>query len=86
MPLIHSEDPALHKRAMEQFVTEVLRDCVEETGEPSELAKQFGASTKQHKDVIDMFGRYPYRNEVLGRVDTPEEKVWLENPKVGWAR
>lgn len=86
MPLIHSEDPALHKIAMEQFVVEILRDCIEETGEPSESAKQFEASTKQHSDVIDMFGRYPYRNKVLGRENTPEEKIWLESPKVGWAR
>jgi len=35
----------------------------------------------QHKEIIDRFGRYPYRNEVLGRRSTPEEIEWLSNGK-----
>ena len=34
-----------------------------------------------HKEIIDRFGRYPYRNEVLGRRSTPEEIEWLSNGK-----
>ena len=32
-----------------------------------------------HKEIIDRFGRYPHRNEVLGRTSTPEEVVYLES-------
>ena len=32
----------------------------------------------RHKAIIDRFGRYPHRNEVLGRVSTPEEVEFLE--------
>ena len=31
----------------------------------------------QHKAIIDRFGRYPHRNDILGRESTPEEIEWL---------
>lgn len=31
-----------------------------------------------HRDVIARFGRFPHRNEALGRVSTPEEQRWLD--------
>lgn len=30
-----------------------------------------------HKNIIDQFGRYPHRNQVLGRKSTPEEIEFL---------
>ena len=30
-----------------------------------------------HKDIIDLFGRYPHRNQILGRETTAEEAVFL---------
>ncbi len=32
-----------------------------------------------HADVIRRFGRFPHRNDVLGRETTPEEKAFLES-------
>lgn len=86
MPLVHSEDLVLHTRTQEQFVGEYLNDCVEETGKALGLAGLFGQSSAEHKSVIDKFGRYPYRNKVLGRENTPEETAWLESSGVSWAR
>jgi len=34
----------------------------------------------RHKAIIDRFGRYPHRNEVLGRTSTPEELEFLSQP------
>jgi uncharacterized protein (DUF924 family) len=34
---------------------------------------------KQHYDIIKRFGRYPHRNEALGREYTVEEKEYLES-------
>ncbi|KAJ5895241.1 hypothetical protein N7495_006932 [Penicillium taxi] len=34
---------------------------------------------KRHKAIIEQFGRYPHRNEVLGRVSTEEEIEYLNN-------
>lgn len=31
-----------------------------------------------HKMIIDKFGRFPHRNEVLGRISTEEEKAFLK--------
>ncbi|KAI0132084.1 hypothetical protein BJ170DRAFT_230128 [Xylariales sp. AK1849] len=31
-----------------------------------------------HKPLLDLYGRYPYRNAPLGRVATPEEEEWME--------
>lgn len=32
----------------------------------------------RHRDVIRRFGRFPHRNQVLGRASTPEEVAYLE--------
>jgi uncharacterized protein (DUF924 family) len=33
---------------------------------------------KLHADIIRRFGRFPHRNEVLGRATTPEEQAFLD--------
>ena len=33
-----------------------------------------------HHDVIERFGRFPHRNEVLQRESTPEERAFLQQP------
>lgn len=32
----------------------------------------------RHRDIIRKFGRFPHRNELLGRETTPEEKAFLD--------
>ena len=32
-----------------------------------------------HADIIRRFGRFPHRNEVLGRTTTPEEQAFLDS-------
>jgi len=32
-----------------------------------------------HRDAIARFGRFPHRNQILGRESTPEEIAYLEN-------
>ena len=34
----------------------------------------------RHKAVIDRFGRFPHRNEALGRPSSPEEIEFLKEP------
>ena len=34
---------------------------------------------KEHRKVIERFGRFPHRNEILGRKSTPEEAVFLKS-------
>lgn len=38
-------------------------------------------SAAEHRDVVARFGRFPHRNEVLGRVSTPDELDYLKDAK-----
>jgi uncharacterized protein (DUF924 family) len=66
LPYMHSESRAIHE------VAEVLyREFAPEDNYAFEL---------KHKVIVDRFGRYPHRNEVLGRVSTAEELEFLKQP------
>ncbi len=82
LPLVHSEDLALHKKA-----EELVKGEMEQTSE--EMRRLFQRSLehgKEHSAVVERFGRYPYRNRVLGRESTEEERRWMEDGGVAWAR
>lgn len=66
LPYMHSESQMIHKVAVSLFSKEGMEESLN-----FEL---------QHKAIIDRFGRYPHRNEVLGRVSTPEEIDFLKTP------
>lgn len=34
----------------------------------------------RHMKIIERFGRFPHRNQILGRASTPEEKEFLKQP------
>jgi uncharacterized protein (DUF924 family) len=51
------------------------------TEAPPELHAVFASSVQsaeQHRGIIEKFGRFPHRNEVLGRHSTPDEQAWLD--------
>tara|TARA_R110002072_G_scaffold64203_2_gene159189 strand:- start:29498 stop:30037 length:540 start_codon:yes stop_codon:yes gene_type:complete len=66
MPFMHSESKLIHQTALELYSQEGLEYNLE-----FEL---------KHKKIIDQFGRYPHRNEILGRESTPEEIEFLKSP------
>ena len=37
-----------------------------------------------HRDIIERFGRFPHRNDILGRQSTPEEIEFLKTPGSGF--
>lgn len=77
MPFMHGEDLALQQRALDGFTK--LRD--EATDE--KLRKNFDNSVTyggRHMKIIERFGRFPHRNEILGRASTPEEAEFLKQP------
>ena len=53
-----------------------------------ELMKDFDAEQRvyaeRHRDIIRRFGRFPHRNEILGRASTPEEIEFLKQPGSGF--
>ncbi len=42
-------------------------------------------TAREHMKVIQKYGRYPHRNNVMGRINTPEEEKYLENPPL-WGK
>jgi uncharacterized protein (DUF924 family) len=73
LPLVHSENLADQDDATRLF-TAVRK----ELGEPE---NEHG---RGHRDVIRRFGRFPHRNAILGRVNTPAEDVYLAEPGAGF--
>ncbi|HAE28315.1 MAG TPA: DUF924 domain-containing protein, partial [Hyphomonas adhaerens] len=73
LPLEHSEAPEDQERSVSIF-TDLLVESREGFRDLIESTLQYA---KDHKKVIDQFGRFPHRNKALGRDSTDEEKEWL---------
>ena len=43
------------------------------------LGAELLAFAEEHRDIIRRFGRFPHRNELLGRASTPEEIEFLSS-------
>jgi uncharacterized protein (DUF924 family) len=69
MPLMHAEDPGLQRLSLEKFA-----DLKKE----AEGIFQFA---QDHADIVARFGRFPGRNQALGREPTPEEQAFLASGK-----
>jgi uncharacterized protein (DUF924 family) len=39
---------------------------------------------QRHLKVIEKYGRFPHRNKILGRMNTPEEEEYLAQPAAGF--
>jgi len=76
LPLEHSEEMADHRRCIELF-----SGLVDRAPEPLQKdAKNYLSFAERHQAIVERFGRYPHRNETLGRASTPEEAKFLEEP------
>lgn len=73
MPLMHSEQLEDQQRCLECFEA-LLREVPEQGKSVIENNLQFA---RQHFEIIQQFGRFPYRNDVLGRESTQSELVYL---------
>ena len=43
-------------------------------------AKYYLDFAVRHKAIVERFGRYPHRNEILGRASSDEEAKFLQEP------
>lgn len=80
MPLMHAEHLELQEECVARFQKlvdsspEALRDT---------LAGNLRFAVV-HRDIVARFGRFPYRNAVLGRTTTPDEDEFLKDgPRFG---
>ena len=67
LPYMHSESLEIHEEAVRLYSLD------------EGLAFNLDFEHK-HKVIIEKFGRYPHRNAILGRVSTPEEVSFLQEP------
>jgi uncharacterized protein (DUF924 family) len=73
LPLEHTEDLAMQHRSVAYF------EALAGDAPPpfQELATHSLEFARRHLDPIARFGRFPQRNEALGRASTPEEQAYL---------
>jgi uncharacterized protein (DUF924 family) len=72
MPLQHFED----LQAQEAGVA-LYERLAEDTNPVSFYREGFLPFARQHRDIIAQFGRFPHRNRILNRQNTPEEDEYL---------
>ncbi|MDX1706059.1 DUF924 family protein [Pseudidiomarina sp.] len=70
LPFMHSES-----RLIQQQAAELYRD--------NGIDENYRFALK-HQAIIERFGRYPHRNETLGRESTPAERQFLKQPDSGF--
>ena len=66
MPMMHSEDIAIQDQSLPLF-EEFTRERIYEYA-------------IKHRDIIQRFGRFPHRNQILGRISTEEEIEFFKQP------
>ncbi|MCM5569867.1 DUF924 domain-containing protein [Burkholderiaceae bacterium FT117] len=66
LPYMHSESAAIQKVSVELYRNNGLADNLD--------------FALRHQAIVDRFGRYPHRNEILGRESTLEEIAFLKEP------
>ncbi len=63
-------------------------ESLEDQNLSCELMKDFDAEqyryALRHREIIDRFGRFPHRNQALGRANTSEEDAFLKKPASGF--
>ena len=66
MPYMHSESRLIHAQAEPLFEAHTPANNLD--------------FERRHRTIIDRFGRYPHRNQILGRSSTEEEIEFLKQP------
>jgi uncharacterized protein (DUF924 family) len=74
LPFVHSEDVADQDHALLLGARAAI-DAPEAWKEDRRINLDFAT---RHRDIIRKFGRFPHRNEMLGRDSTPEELEFLK--------
>lgn len=66
LPFMHSESPEIQRISVALYEQNGLEDNLD--------------FARRHQAIIERFGRYPHRNEILGRASTAEEIAFLKEP------
>ncbi len=72
-PYLHAEDAELQQQIVGFY--DAMLPSVEARWRP--VVERSARYSREHADVISRFGRFPHRNEILGRPSTTEELAFL---------
>jgi uncharacterized protein (DUF924 family) len=79
MPFMHAEDIKVQDEGIRAF-----EGLVEDSKTKSPVNTSYFEYnlkfSRQHRDIIALFGRFPHRNIILSRPSTVEELAFLKNP------
>jgi uncharacterized protein (DUF924 family) len=82
MPLQHAESRRVQQKSREIYSK--LADAVSPTfRETFETVAQFA---ELHADIVEQYGRFPHRNKILERENTPEEAEYLAGDAPGFGQ
>jgi len=76
LPFEHAEDLELQRlgvRCFDGLARTVSEPCRKEY-------ESFADYARRHCEIVERFGRFPHRNQLLGRASTPEEIKFLKQP------
>ena len=76
LPLEHAESNDMQALSVSLYETLATEAAENERA----LFDDFLKYARQHRDEVVRFGRYPHRNDILGRLSTPEEIEFLKQP------
>lgn len=76
LPLEHAESIEMQQRSVSLY-EQLAQDAA---ADELALFDNFLDYARKHLDVVARFGRFPHRNEILGRASTPEELEFLKQP------
>ncbi len=76
LPFEHSEDIAMQHKSL--MLYDNLRNSVEP--DEREMFDGYYQFAYRHFEIIERFGRYPHRNQILARESTAEELAFLSQP------
>ncbi len=80
LPLEHSESLADQQRSVSLF-----QKLFDEAGmDQKPTFAEYLDFAVRHRDIVSRFNRFPHRNEALGRISTPEELSFLQQPGSGF--
>lgn len=74
LPFMHSEEMQMQMQSLACF-EQLAIDAPEELRASAEYVLSFAV---KHRDIVSDWGRFPHRNEILGRKSTPEEIEFLK--------
>ena len=83
MPLQHAESRKVQSKSVLLY-KRLIASASPTYRETFETVLQFA---ELHRDIVDQFGRFPHRNTLLNRANTPEENEYLsgDSPDFGQA-